>query len=66
MLHGFDGVKALNVNAKKKEAVVKDYQFIAPVSSFDPFYAITVTDMTNDDIPFIEFENTNDEITITW
>ena len=66
LLHGFDGVKALNVNAKKKEAVVKDYQFIAPVSSFDPFYAITVTDMTNDDIPFIEFENTNDEITITW
>jgi alpha-glucosidase len=64
-LHGFDILTAVRVGEKIHEIQSEDYQFIAPVSSFDPFYKVEVKDMTNKAVPFIEFVNTNDEITIT-
>ena len=64
--HGFDVLKSPLVNSKVKDISFADYQFIAPVSSFDPFYTVDVTDMVNNNLPFIEFENTTDEINIHW
>jgi alpha-glucosidase len=65
-LHGFDIVTAATVDGKPKELKIEDYQFIAPVSSFDPFYKVDVKDMCNKNVPFIEFANTHDEITIAF
>ena len=64
-MHGFDILTAVRLGDKIKEIQVEDYQFIKPVSSFDPFYKVDVKDMLNKAVPFIEFVNTNDEITIT-
>jgi alpha-glucosidase len=64
--HGFEVLHSPSVNGTDKEVSFENYQFIPPVSSFDPFYNVDVKDMTNKDIPFIEFVNTNDEINITW
>ena len=65
-LHGFDIVTAATVDGKPKELKIEDYEFIAPVSSFDPFYKVDVKDMCNKNVPFIEFANTNNEITIAF
>jgi alpha-glucosidase len=65
-LHGFDVLTAITANDKVKEICIEDYQFVAPVSSFDPFYKADVRDMTNNKVHFIEFENTNDEINIAY
>jgi alpha-glucosidase len=64
--HGFGDMRQLWVNAEKTTMQIGDYQFIPPVSSFDPFYTVDVKDMTNNMVPFIETENTNDEINISW
>jgi alpha-glucosidase len=64
--HGFDVLKAPIVNSKGKDISFEDYQFIPPVSSFDPFYKVDITDMVNNNLPFIEFENITDEINIHW
>jgi len=64
-LHGFDILTAVRVDEKIKDIQLEDYQFIAPVSSFDPFYKVEVKDMMNRNVPYIEFPNTNNEITIT-
>ena len=65
-LHGFGVLTSLKVNDKAHEIAVEDYQFIAPVSSFDPFYKVEVKDMVNPAVPFIEFVNTNHEIKINY
>ena len=65
-LHGFGVLTSLKVNNKAHEIAVEDYQFIAPVSSFDPFYKVEVKDMVNPAVPFIEFVNTNHEIKINY
>jgi alpha-glucosidase len=64
--HGFDILASVKLDGKMKEIQVEDYQYIAPVSSFDPFYKVDIKDMTNKAVPFIEFVNTNNEITITF
>jgi alpha-glucosidase len=64
-LHGFYEKKSITINGKTKDLHKENYQFIPPVSSFDPFYKVDVKDMTNNDILFVEFANTNNEITIT-
>lgn len=64
-MHGFDILTAVRIDEKIREIQIEDYQFIKPVSSFDPFYKVDVKDMMNKAVPFIEFINTNDEITIT-
>ena len=63
-LHGFAAMKTVTLNAKTKDVFTENYQFIPPVSSFDPFYKVEVTDMMNHDVSFFEFVNTNHEITI--
>ena len=65
-LHSFDGLKNVTIDKKIQELHTSDYQFIPPVSSFDPFYKVEVTDMVNHNVPFIEFVNTNNEITISY
>jgi alpha-glucosidase len=65
-LHGFEGLKNISIDKKVQDLHTSDYQFVPPVSSFDPFYKVDVTDMINHNVPFIEFENTNNEITITY
>ena len=64
-LHGFDGLKKVIIDKKAQDLHTENYQFIQPVSSFDPFYTVAVIDMINHDVPFIEFVNTNNEITIS-
>ena len=64
--HGFDDLKEITLDGEKKDILHEDYQFIAPVSSFDPFYTAEVHDMMDKKITFIEFVNTNDEIRIRW
>ena len=63
-LHGFDELKSVTIDKKVQDLHTESYQFIQPVSSFDPFYTVAVIDMMNHDVPFIEFINTNNEITI--
>ncbi len=64
--HGFDDLIEVTVDGKKKNIAHEDYQFVAPVSSFDPFYTAEVDDMMDKNVPFIEFVNSNDEIKIKW
>lgn len=65
-LHSFDKAASYSVNGQKATSTKENYQFIAPVSLFDPFYTEQATDMIEKDVPFIQFENTNHETTITW
>jgi alpha-glucosidase len=65
-LHGFGSLSSIKVNNKAKDVHTESYQFIAPVSSFDPFYKAEAADMMNPDVPFIEIANTNHETTITY
>ena len=65
-LHGFDIVTSVTVDGEIKELKIADYQFVAPVSSFDPFYKVDIKDMCNKNVPFIEFVNTNHDITIAF
>ena len=64
-LHGFEKIKSVTIDKKAQTLLTENYQFIPPVSSFDPFYTAEVTDMMEHDVPFIEFTNTKNEITIT-
>jgi alpha-glucosidase len=65
-LHGFEVLKILTLDNKIKDLTIEPYQFIPPVSSFDPFYKADVKDMVNNNVPFIEFINTKNEITISY
>lgn len=64
--HGFSLSGPVAVNSKAARLQSEDYRFVPPVSSFDPFYKVDVKDMVNHNVPFIEFVNTNNEITVTY
>jgi alpha-glucosidase len=65
-LHGLNDAGKVEVNGKAMTVLNEDYQFIKPVSSFDPFYKPSVNDMLNKNVPSILFQNTPNEIQINW
>ena len=65
-LHGFQKLSSLKVNGKPAKTAVEDYQFIAPVSSFDPFYKASSEDMIERKVQFTLLENSNYDIKINW
>ena len=65
-LHGFEKVGSVKINNAATKLHTEDYQFIQPVSSFDPFYKASSEDMIERKVPFTIFENTDHDITITW
>jgi alpha-glucosidase len=65
-LHSFSKSLKLKVNNAPVKAFSGDYQFIAPVSSFDPFYTASSEDMIEKNVAFTTIENAHHEIKITW
>lgn len=65
-LHSFGKLPALKVNGSSSSIRFEDYQFIAPVSSFDPFYTASSDDMIEKKVLFAVVDNTNHEIKVTW
>ena len=65
-LHHFGRPKAIKANNSTVAIKSEDYQFIAPVSSFDPFYTVSSEDMKEKNVPFTIIENDDHEIKITW
>jgi alpha-glucosidase len=64
--HGFGAFDKVFVNNERGELSSEDYQFIVPVSSFDPYYHVAATDMLNKNVVVLEFRNDNDEIKVAW
>jgi alpha-glucosidase len=65
-LHGFEATHSFKINGKSLNSSTEDYQFIAPVSLFDPFYTEQPADLVNKQVPFVQFENSDHAITINW
>jgi len=65
-LHSFESTAQYQVNGTPVTPSVENYQFIAPVSSFDPFYQEVKTDMIEANIPLIITEILSHEFNITW
>jgi alpha-glucosidase len=64
--HGFDALSKVSINGKEHATNTSDYQFVAPVSSFDPYYKVAVGDMMNKGVPSLSFAHSADEIIISW
>jgi alpha-glucosidase len=66
ILHGFGKIRSLNMNNKALKLKNSAYQYIQPVSSFDPFYKSTADDMKDTEVAYTVFENIDNEIKISW
>ena len=54
------------VNNDSANYTIEDYQYIAPVSSFDPYYHAATADMTNKSVAVLEINNNSNEIKVVW
>ncbi|MTI22290.1 DUF5110 domain-containing protein [Fulvivirga sp. RKSG066] len=64
-LHGFDDT-TYSQNDQPVEAVNKSYQFVEPISNFDPIYAAEEPRLKIDSIKTITCANSDEEIIISW
>lgn len=60
-LHGFN-VEFINLNGVSKKLKLTDYSFLDKITEFDPLPEIDHTFLRVKSLPFLEFENTKDQI----
>lgn len=63
-LHGFN-FEYINLNGESKKLKLTDYSFLDKITEFDPLPEIDHTFLRVKSLPFLEFENTKDQILIS-
>lgn len=63
-LHGFN-VEFINLNGVSKKLKLTDYSFLDKITEFDPLPEIDHTFLRVKSLPFLEFENTKDQIVVS-
>jgi alpha-glucosidase len=63
--HGYDSVSTAKVNNNAAPVQTTDYRFLAPLRSFDPVGSVNEGYKINQ-LPFLQLELTNENITIAW
>lgn len=64
-LHGFNINKA-TINGDTVKPDTHDYQFVLPISNFDPIYTEPNTRLVIKNLNILSLQNTNKEIVINW
>jgi len=64
--HGFTLDKNVKVNGRNKKIKQENFEFIVPISHFDPWYQDPDTSKLIEDLPFVEFANTNESVQVEW
>jgi len=65
-LHGFSSLNEVTINGKNKKLKTDNYEFIYPISNFDPWESAPDTSKTIFDLPYVEFRNGIGEIVVEW
>jgi alpha-glucosidase len=67
ILHGFHNLKAeLLVNGNKVNIRYEAMKYIEPISDYDPYNKPPKPPMYIENVPFVEIENSKNEIVLTW
>lgn len=64
-LHGFEA-DCFGLNGSEISPEIKDYQFIEPISNFDPIDQAVPHRLKINNLKSINFKNSNEAITISW
>ncbi|MBL6448995.1 glycoside hydrolase family 31 protein [Fulvivirga sp. 29W222] len=64
-LHGFE-LAPISIDGKVIATETYDYQFVLPISNFDPIYTEPNTKLVVKDLKVLSIENSNDEVVIKW
>jgi len=64
--HGFSALENVSINEKLKEIESCEYRFVNPISNFDPVHMMVDNSLVIKDLPWVEFENLDQVIEISW
>jgi alpha-glucosidase len=67
ILHGFKNLKEeVLVNGNKMNVKYEAMKYIEPISDYDPYHKPPKPPMYIENVPFVEIENSKNEIILTW
>jgi alpha-glucosidase len=67
ILHGFNNLKdTVLMNGSGVKIKYEAMKYIEPISDFDPYHKPPKPPMLIENVPFVEIENSKEEITLLW
>jgi alpha-glucosidase len=67
ILHGFHDLKTeVLVNGVKVKVKYEAMKYIEPISDFDPYHKPPKPPMLIENVPFVEIENSAEELILSW